>query len=709
MKIGLDFTGRKSLPLVLQSEAAECGLACIAMVCGYFGHHIDLRSLRQRYSVSLKGVTLAQLVKITAQLNLNARPLRLDLHDLKKLKLPAILHWELNHFVVLAKVTAKNMVIYDPANGKRVYTHQEFSKRFTGVALELAPSHNFEPKHESSTVKVTDLFTGMQGLRGALLQIFLFAGVLEMFALVSPLFMQLVVDHAIVAGDRNLLTVLSIGFLLLMLTQVGVATLRSWIVLYLSTNLNLQLVTNLFRRLLRLPMPFFEKRHLGDVMSRFDSLNTIQRTITSNFIETILDGVLAITTLVVIYVYSWELAIIVCIAAVLYGLLRLVLYRPLRQASEEYIVRGAREQTNFLETVRGMQSIKLFNREAQRQSIYENLVVDHFNTGIRVEKLNIGFQAMHKVIFGMENVLVIWIGATLVLSGGFSVGMLFAFMSYKQQFTSRIARLIENVIDFKMLTMHAERVADIALANMESQDTFEQIPIRDLGTDLVVSNLSIRYSEADPFVLKDVNFRIEPGEFVAIVGPSGCGKTTLMKSMLGLLPLTAGDVRIGGNSLSRIGIQQYRDFIGTVMQEDQLFSGTIADNISFFSTEPDQYRIEACAQLAMIHTDIEEMPMGYNSLIGDMGTVLSSGQKQRVLLARALYKRPQILFLDEATSHLDVECEKHVNEAIRNLNLTRVIIAHRPETIASSDRVIALQGSTIECEKEPYLRKEEVA
>jgi ATP-binding cassette subfamily B protein RaxB len=665
------------------------------MVASFHGYRTDLASLRRKHSISLKGTTLAHLIQIGSQMKLASRPVKLELTDLNKLRLPAILHWDFNHFVVLTAVSNHWVIVQDPALGTRRLSSAEVSKHFTGVALEVAPAQDFEPKTEFQRVELSRLVGRLSGARAALLQIFLLAGALEVFAVLSPFFMQLVVDNAIVSEDRDLLTVLGAGFLLLALIQVGVTALRSWVVMVLGTTLNLQLVSNLFRHLLRLPMGFFDKRHLGDVVSRFESLNVIQRTLTTSFIEAIVDGLMAAVTLLVMLIYSWTLAAIVGGIAVLYGLMRLALYRPLRQASEEQIVRAAKQQSNFLETVRGVQSVKLFNRQTQRNIIYQNLLVDNFNAGIHVQKLTMLFRAANGGLFAIENVAVIWLGAILVLDGGFSVGMLFAFISYKQQFISRITSFIEKGIEFRMLGLHTERVADIALAGPEPHETFGLVETRPLPATIEVRNLSFRYSDSDPLALQNVNLRVEEGESVAIVGPSGCGKTTLLKLILGLLSPTEGEVLIGGASLSRLGQSFCRGMIGAVMQEDQLFAGSIADNISFFDQEPDQKRIESCAQLAAVHQDIIAMPMGYNTLIGDMGTVLSGGQKQRVVFARALYKNPKILILDEATSHLDVARERLVNDAIRQLKLTRLIIAHRPETIASADRVIVLgQGTT---------------
>jgi ATP-binding cassette subfamily B protein RaxB len=296
-------------------------------------------------------------------------------------------------------------------------------------------------------------------------------------------------------------------------------------------------------------------------------------------------------------------------------------------------------------------------------------------------------------VFGVERIAVVWAGALLVLDSAFSVGMLFAFMAYKEQFSARVAGLIDKLMELRMLQLQGERLADIVLTPPEEEAPSPEPAVEEASIE--ARNLSFRYSDTEPFVLQGCSFRIEPGESVAIVGPSGGGKTTLVKILLGLLAPTDGQVLVGGIDLQKLGVEAYRRLVGTVMQDDPLFAGSIADNVSFFDANPSQEAIERCTRLAAVHDDIAAMPMGYHTLIGDMGAALSGGQRQRILLARALYKQPRILFLDEATSALDVQRERQVNEAIRGLNLTRILIAHRPETIASAGRVVVLQGGRV--------------
>ena len=682
------------MPMLLQAEVAECGLACLAMVAAFHGHRSDLATLRRRHPVSQKGATMADLVRVAGRLDLNARALRAELEHLPQLELPCVLHWDMNHFVVLKEVRRDSVVVHDPARGVRRVSMDEVSKHFTGVVLELAPQADFRPRVERQRVGLRQMLGHVTGLKRSLLQIFTLALALEGFMLLSPFFMQWVVDGVLVSADRDLLITLGLGFGLLVAIQVGAGAIRSWAVLHLSCTLNLQWLANVFAHLMRLPVDWFEKRHTGDVMSRFAAVEHIQKTLTTSFIEAVLDGTLVIVTLAMMFFYSVTLTLIAlgCVAA--YALLRLAFFKPQRDAAEEAIVFEARSSSHFLESLRGVQSIKLFNRAHDRRARYLNLVVDAMNANVAGRKLELMFGALHKLTFGLERIAVVWVGALLVLDQRFSIGMLFAFLAYKEQFAQRVSGLIDKAVELKMLRLQGERLADIVLTPPEVEAGSFSNP-KDLVATIELRGVSFAYSEGEPAVLRKLDLAIEPGESVAIVGPSGCGKTTLLKIMLGIHAPLAGEVRIGGVPLERLGLASWRDMIGTVMQDDQLFAGSIADNISFFAPEPEAEWIERCARVAAVHDEIEAMPMGYDTLIGDMGASLSGGQRQRILLARALYKRPQVLFLDEATSALDIDREREVNQAIRALKLTRIIVAHRPETIASAGRVVVLHDGRV--------------
>jgi ATP-binding cassette, subfamily B, bacterial CvaB/MchF/RaxB len=687
----LDFGWGARLPMSLQTEAAECGLACLAMIAGYYGYASELTDLRRRLAVSLKGVNLKTLVGMADRLGFASRPVRLELDELRMLKTPCILHWDLNHFVVLKKASGDSIVVHDPAVGVRSLPLSAVSKHFTGVALELMPVGEYQQAKAPPRVGFRSLIGRMAGLGQSLTHLFLLALAIEVFSVVSPFFLQWVIDHALVTADRDLLLTLALGFTLLLVLKTSVSAMRGWMAIALGASMKVQGRSNLFSHLLGLPAAYFESRHLGDVLSRFGSQETILQAITTDAVEAVLDGLLASVTLAIMFVFAPGLTALVLAGTLFYGLLRWTFYTPLRRASMETIVWSARRDSHFLETLRGIKTIKLFNGQEGRRAHWLNLLVESVNRQLTTQNLRLAFKIVNSLLIGSLAILIVWLGAQRVLENQMSVGMLLAFIAYKDQFLDRVSNLIDKAVDLTMLRLHAERLADIALTAPEPREpgmTQSNAPRPPVAIE--VRNLRFRYSESEPWVLDDVNFRIEPGETVAVVGVSGRGKTTLLKILASLLQPTQGEILIDGEPLAHLGVQHWRSMIAVVMQDDKLFAGSIADNICFFADSPDSRRIEQCAKHAAVHDEILAMPMGYNTLIGDMGTVLSGGQKQRVLIARALYRQPSLLLLDEATSHLDVANEQAVSAAIRATRVTRIIAAHRPETIRSTDRVISL-------------------
>lgn len=688
---GLQFGFGRKLRLVLQTEAAECGLASLAMVAAYHGYDTDLPSLRAKYAVSLKGATLAQLMKIAEALGFQTRPLRLDLEDLDKLATPCILHWDLKHFVVLQRVRRESIEILDPAHGSRTLKHEEAGRSFTGIALEMEPGLSFKPRKERQQLRLRALLARTRGLRRSLVQVFALAAALEVFGLVLPFFSQWVIDDVLVSGDWDLLAVLVAGLVLVGSFQAVAGWARARVLLQLTTSLNLQWTGSSFAHLLRLPMAWYEKRHLGDIVSRFGSIGALQQTLTGGMVGVVVDGIMATVTLIVMLFYSAQLAAVAGGVVLLYAVIRVLRYGALRSASGEQIVRSARQQSHFMESVRGIQVLKLFNREEDRQRRYMNLAVASTNAGLAVQRQTMFFASLNAMLMVLENAAVLYLGARLVLGGQLSVGMLIAFLGYKTQFVSRASALVDQLLSFKMLGLQTERLADIVLAGPEAaSDAALHRSQEGFAASIELRNVSFRYAPDDPWILKDVSLKIEPGESVAIAGPSGCGKTTLLKIMLGQLEPQEGGVSVGGVPLRQLGLRHYREQIGVVMQDDRLFAGSIAENICLFDAQPDHARIEDAARLASVHDEIVRMPMGYSTFVGEMGAALSGGQRQRVVLARALYKRPRILLLDEATSHLDTVTESVVNGAVQQLDITRIVIAHRPQTLAAMGRVIHL-------------------
>lgn len=689
---------RKTLPIILQTEIIECGHTCLTMILQYYGYQIDLSTLRRLFPTSLKGINLATMVKIAEHFQLSSRVLRLELEQLSSLQTPAILHWDMNHFVVLKSVRGNRAIIHDPAQGRLDLPLDEVSKHFTGIAMEIECPENLGQKIFSKIQKLScfDLLKNVKELNFSLVKIIFLAFILQGLALIAPKYFQLVIDKVTIQNNIDLLYLLTAGFIGLKILEIGVTTLRSLVITNLSVLMNYKIGSKIFQHLMRLPLSYFEKRHLGDVMSRFGSIENIRQIVTNGFVEGGLNGLLAIFTLIMMLLYSPKISLLVIGSVTIYTILRFALFLRFKRVNEEMLKSQAVQNSNFMENIRGILPIKIFHKEHDRIALWKNKYVDFLNNSMQVSKQNIFFGNARSLIFGLEMILVIMYGAILIIHKQLTIGMLYAFMFYRSMFTDSIGGFMERVIDYRMLALYLDRLADIMLRDTEEttipavqNNSIISFPKIQRGI-LECKNIIFRYSETETDVIKNANFKIADGEFVVITGPSGCGKTTILKLMLGLLEPNKGEILIDNCNIKNLGIGNYRQNIAAVMQEDHLFAGSIAENISFFAATPDHEKVLNCAKLAGIDQDILTMPMQFYTLVGDMGSTLSGGQKQRILLARALYNNPKILFLDEATSHLDLQKESEINQAIIKLGITRIVIAHRKETIELADRIIYL-------------------
>ena len=687
----LSFSNKKKLPMIFQDERSECGAACVAMISDYWGHRLDLYTIRCQTETSNRGSTLSDISGLLEGLGFITRPLRISLDALSLIRCPAILHWDMNHFVVVKQVNKKYVVIHDPALGVRYCRWEEVSQSFTGIVLEVEKSSDFQAIRHQHKLTLSSLVKTIRGINTFVALLVLLSFAIEGLNLLNPLFIQYVADDVIGYSEKSNLYVISFGFLLLVIMQIFAEYLRGHMVVYVTHHLTEQFSSNIVRHILKLPLSFFEKRHKGDLQSKFQSIEHIQRKISTDFVTTVLDGFMIVINGVVMLMYSPLLTAIVVSSLFLFFSVRYTSYHQLRQQSSASVHQHAKAMTVFLETLQGIIPIKSFLKERVQFDVWRNSYIDALNADIQVAKKNVLYQIINHFLFHVEYLMVVCVGALLVLSHRFSLGMLMAFLSYRLLLVNKSVSFIQNVFDYKLIAIQLNRLSDILFQPPETISGGVGLPMKTKGT-LALAQVSFQYHPNEKAILHNITICIHAGEKVAIIGRSGGGKSTLLKVMMGLLDKTSGLIEIDGMALETFGLKNYRELTAAVMQDDALLSGSIMSNIAFFDENIDPDRVYRVAKIASIHDDICRLPMGYETWVGDMGSTLSGGQKQRILLARALYKEPKILFLDEATSHLDVDNERKINQSLSELQMTQIVIAHRKETIHMADRVIDLDA-----------------
>ncbi|ECH2673163.1 peptidase domain-containing ABC transporter, partial [Salmonella enterica] len=575
----LELRWHRRIPVIHQTEASECGLACLAMICSFFGKNIDLISLRQQFNISARGANLSGINGIAEQLGMVTRALSLELNELSALKTPCIIHWDFNHFVVLVSVKRNRFVLHDPARGRINVGLEEMSQYFTGVALEVWPGSEFLAETIQNRISLHYLINSVYGIKSTLSKIFCLSIVIEVINLLMPVGMQLVMDHAIPAGDKGLLTLISSGLMFFILLRAATGALRAWSSLVIGALINVQWQSGLFNHLLRLPLSYFERRKLGDIQSRFGSLDALRTTFTTSLVGAIMDGIMVGGVFVMMLLYGGYLTWVVLGFTMVYILVRLITYDYYRQVSEENIVRGARANSYFMETLYSIASIKVQGMAERRGTHWLNLKIDAINSDIKLTKMDLLFGGINTFIAACDQVAILWLGTSLVIDNQMTIGMFVAFASYRGQFSDRIASLTNFLLQLRMMSLHNERIADIALHEKEERKADLYVSENMYPLSLQTTNLSYQYDFQSVPVFSNLCISINPGESVAITGPSGTGKTTLIKVLCGLFEPNSGKVLVNGTDIRQMGINNYHKMIACVMQDDRLFSGSVRDNI----------------------------------------------------------------------------------------------------------------------------------
>lgn len=677
------------IPLVLQADQAECGLACMAMVAAYHGHRETLRAYRAKFRVSQRGITLGELRNYAEQLGFKCRPVRIELDELNLLRRPAILHWNLDHYVVLAAVGRNRVKVVDPAVGARSLSLDEVSEHFTGVALELAPTPALRPARSSDAVPFGAFFPAFRGLGGSLGAICGMTLALQVFALVMPLNLQFTIDQGVRQGDMNIVMALGVGFGIVGLIAATTEWLRTLLVQYVGNTSAFRITAGLAHHLLRLRDEWFSARHTGDVISRFKSTEPVGKFLMTGAFEILVNAVMAVGALAILLVYSWELTAALCVFSAMFGALQFATLRRLRNLTHEAIAAKAHEDSSFIENVERHRAIKLLGAERLREDAWGTHYVNALNSNFRLARFGAHVTFGGASLGALQAVVLLMLGAGKVVDGTLTLGMLFAFSSYADLFSSRTRSVIESLVELGMLRLHRERIADIALEEREGRVDSAALHI-ELQGRIEARSLSFSYGDQSPPILNDFSLQVSPGEFVAIAGRSGVGKSTLIKLLCKLLTPGAGVLFVDGTDVNSLDPEHYRGQLGVVMQDDDLFSGSLIENIAMTEGQADLERVRRAAASACIHDDIEQMPMGYHTLVGPMGSTLSGGQRQRVMIARALYRRPALILMDEGTAHLDEDLQRQVFDNLVATGATIVAVTHDEQVLLRSDRPIRL-------------------
>lgn len=543
---------------------------------------------------------------------------------------------------------------------------------------------------------LNSLWSRVDGFWACAAQILGLSLALQLLAFATPFYLQLVTDQAVQHGDLNFLTLLAVGFGALAALQAAVEACRAWTLQVVGQLANFQITGNLVRHLLRVRADYFEKRHIGDIMSRLGSAKSLQEILTRGIATALLDGVMALGAAILLFVYSPLLTGVVLVAVALHFGVAMAAYPAMRRRTEEQLSESGNEQSLLMETVRAATTIRLLGGEAEREGRWRNAYARVVNASVSAGKWQISVQFAQTLIHGVQTVVVVFLAARMVMHAqGFSLGMLLAFLALRQTFTDRASNLVTQSLQLRLLGLHLERLGDIVQAETEVRGQLSMPPFSAVTGRISLIDVDFQYGVGDPPILKAVTLEVAPGEFLAITGPSGGGKTTLLKLMVGLLRPNCGRIELEGLDASPAIYRAWRQHLGVVAQDDRLLSGSLAANIAFFDAELDIARVVEAARAALIHEEIVRMPMQYMTLVGDMGSALSGGQRQRVLLARALYRRPSVLFLDEGTANLDVATERQIAGTICAMPITRVVVAHRPALLELADRVLVVHDGRL--------------
>lgn len=685
-------------PFFAQQSTSDCGAACLVMVSRYWGKRFSVNRLRDIANVDRNGASLRGLSAAAESIGFTTRPVKASLDQLAKQKLPAIVHWKGNHYIVVYEITRKQVIVADPAIGQRTLTHREFNADWIGYALLLQPTALFEDEKESKT-PFWQFFELIKPHGLVLLEVFIASLFIQIFGLITPLFTQLTLDRVVVQRSGLTLMAVGLGLLIFSLFRVAMMGLRQYLLDHTANKIDLALIVGFIHHTFRLPLGFFESRYVGDILSRVQENRKIQRFLSGEALSILLDLLTVFIYVGLMFWYSWKMALLALVIVPPFLAIALIATPFLRRVSREIFNAYANESSYLIEALSGVQTIKSTAVEQTVRWHWEELLNKEIKTSFSGKLISNRLQIFSNTIEAVVTTALLCFGAHLVIHNQLTIGQLVAFNM-----------LLGNIITpFQRLTVLWNQLQEVVIAVERINDVLDAEPEEDLQHqarqslpsirgDIRFEKVTFRYHpESDINVLENLSFEVKPGQMVALVGRSGSGKTTVSKLVLGLYPPTDGKVLIDGQDITSLSLRSLRQQVGVVDQDTFLFGGTIRENISLGHPGATLEEIMEAARLAGADEFVKKLPMGYETQIGEGGGMLSGGQRQRIAIARALLGNPRLLIMDEATSHLDAESERiiqrNLNEILRGR--TTLVIAHRLSTVRNADLILVLDRGVL--------------
>jgi len=688
--------GRRGLPLILQDSNGECGLACLAMIGQWYGHRLDLTNLRATYPTTRRGLSLANLAAVADQLRFDVRGYKVDdIDDLQRVRLPAILHWNNNHFVVLKSVKRDRFVIHNPAVGVRTLTREDMEEAYTGFVLEVQPSGAFQVIVKEKRYPLARILELTYGLRTSLIQVVCVALIASLVAMTLPLFVQAAIDSVLPQSDLDLLGALAIGLLLVSLTTAAADWLKARIVANAGGAFFAQLTRNAVGHLFRLPLRYFESRHPGDIGTRLESVDHVRHIVTGAFVEAAVDTVMILFSGIIMFLYAPMLACIITSIFLVVVAIRVGMYPQLRRQGGVSLKAKSEERSKMIDSLRAIAALKSANATVPAAARWYDSFVRYVNASFRMQITEANIVLLVDIVTGIGTAVTLYLGVAAVLKTQLTVGMLYAFFTYRTLFFDRIDNLVSTMTQISMLSTNMARLSDFLEVEPEPVNRMIERQIR---SGVALRRATYRAGFADAAILDaiDLNVAAGTGRTIAILGPSGSGKTTLLKVLAGLYTPTDGEMEVDGTPLAAWGLAAYRRNIGLLLGADKLLHGSIAENVSTFALDADPARVRAALRLACLDGIVAALPRDTATVVSEENGVLSSGQRRRLMLARALYADPPLLLLDEVTSNLDEETAADVLRNLADHPATKVITSHDLNVLAMADRVFRMTAGRLE-------------